>query len=125
MWRPKKAINYIENQFNKIGLNITVEPFEFESFEISKTTFKISGEDYKPTQLGFNPFSGVKSYKGTAVLLNPTSTPNEIREKKVGKGLLRVCGDVGKRKGRTNAFTDSSGQKRRSYDLVYSLNAPT
>jgi len=78
-----KAINYIKNQFKKIGLKTTVEPFEFESFEISKTTFKIAGSNYKLTQLGFNPYSGEKRYSGIAILLDPSSTQNEINEKKI------------------------------------------
>lgn len=83
-----KAINYIKNQFKKIGLDTTVEPFKFESFEFSKTTFKIAGSIYNPTLLGFNPYSDEIDYKGTAILLNPTSTPNEIREKKIGNKVV-------------------------------------
>jgi len=79
----EKTIKYIKKHFKNIGLKTIVEPFEFESFEISKITFKIAGSNYNPTQLGFNPYSGEKRFNGIAILLDPSSTQNEIREKKV------------------------------------------
>lgn len=75
-----KAIEYIREQFQEIEIQVELEPFEFESYEITGLELKIGGKRYDPTLIGFNPYSGMSTFHGTITLMDP-HTHDEAFEK--------------------------------------------
>jgi hypothetical protein len=68
-----KAIDYVLNQLREIGIPAELEPFEFETFEMSGDEFVIAGKPYQPEFIGWNPYLETRSFHGEAVLLDPQS----------------------------------------------------
>jgi len=66
-----EAIEYVYKQFEELGIDVEVEPFEFESYTITDIELQIGNEMYRPTLLGFNPYLEVTSYQGEITLLDP------------------------------------------------------
>ena len=67
-------------QFQEIEIQVELEPFEFESYEITGLELKIGGKRYDPTLIGFNPYSGMSTFHGTITLMDP-HTHDEAFEK--------------------------------------------
>jgi len=66
-----------------------IEPFEFESFEIEKTDFRVGKNAYTPTLIGFDPYNGIKSYNGSAILYDNDHFLSEIHPSEVtGKAII-------------------------------------
>jgi putative aminopeptidase FrvX len=67
----RRAFAYVRDQFQKMGLNIAVEEFDFESYEIDKMQLRLGGTNYLPSSVAFNPYAGVFNFEGQAILLDP------------------------------------------------------
>ncbi len=80
--RENKAIDYISRQFKQIGLQVSVEPFEFESYEIKQAILHIGKHQFTPSLLVFNPYASSKELIGQAVWATP------IPEKVNGAGKI-------------------------------------
>jgi len=70
----QQAIRYIKNQFDKMNVEVEIQPFEFEAFEYAKTRLVIGGESFNLSGLGLNPFKHNKEYEGTALLVDLSQT---------------------------------------------------
>ncbi len=67
----RRAFAFVRDQFQKMGLNIAIEEFDFESYEIDKMQLRLSGTNYLPSSVAFNPYAGVFNFEGQAILLDP------------------------------------------------------
>ncbi|MBU1011801.1 MAG: M20/M25/M40 family metallo-hydrolase [Bacteroidetes bacterium] len=83
------ASNYITEQFAQIGINPEIQPFEFESYEFSRTHLVISGKSYQILGLGIDPYKLKKVYKGNALLVdfNQNQVPFTQQEAQ-GKAII-------------------------------------
>lgn len=59
-----KAARYIRERMEKAGLEVAVEPFQFQSFALETATLKTGEEKAEILRLGFNPYSGNGSLAG-------------------------------------------------------------
>ena len=64
------AIQYIKNQFDRMGVEADIEPFEFGSFEYEKATLVIGKTSFHLSGLGFNPANIRKEYEGSPLLID-------------------------------------------------------
>lgn len=76
----EEAITYIRNQFQSLDLDVRVEPFEFESFEIKQVDFRVCGQPATAQSIGFNPYRENFSYKGEAVFIGPDIAAAELSQ---------------------------------------------
>ncbi|MGD8538318.1 MAG: M20/M25/M40 family metallo-hydrolase [Candidatus Aminicenantes bacterium] len=83
------AIRYIKRQLENIGLDVEIQPFEFESFEYTNIDLEIGEESYDVVGLGFNPYKNKREYEGIALLvdLNDSQIPYALDELK-GKTVI-------------------------------------
>jgi Zn-dependent M28 family amino/carboxypeptidase len=66
-----RAAGYIAEQFKAMGVPAIIEPFNFESFELSLIDLRIGGENFTPAGLGMDPYTRGFTYSGTFLLLDP------------------------------------------------------
>jgi hypothetical protein len=52
----RRAANYIAGQFKGMGLPARIEPFDFESFEVSRVELKVDKRSFRPAGLGIDPY---------------------------------------------------------------------
>ncbi len=64
------AIRYIKEQLENMGLDVEIQPFEFESFEYTKVDLEIGEKSYDVVGLGFNPYKNKREYRGIALLID-------------------------------------------------------
>jgi len=84
----KLAIRYIRDQFERMRLDVEVQPFEFESFEYTKVRLEVGNEGFDAVGLGFNPYEKKRNYEGKALLIDLNDSaipyaPEEIEGKTV------------------------------------------
>jgi hypothetical protein len=82
------AIQYIGDRFEDMGLDVEIQPFEFESFEYTDVTLEIDEKRFDVVGLGFDPYKNKRSYEGKAlpIDLNNSQIPftqDEIEGKTV------------------------------------------
>ncbi|MFC2082304.1 M28 family metallopeptidase [Bacteroidota bacterium] len=65
----KKTINYLKEQFLSLGLDVEIQPFQFESFEYSNTELTVNNKKLDVLALGLNPYQNTK-FEGEAVIIN-------------------------------------------------------
>jgi hypothetical protein len=53
-----------------MGLDVEIQPFEFESFEYTSVNFEIGEKSYDVVGLGFNPYKNKREYEGIALLID-------------------------------------------------------
>ena len=53
----QRAAQYIAGQFKSMGLTARIEPFDFESFEVSRVELKVDGTSLRPEGLGIDPYA--------------------------------------------------------------------
>ena len=72
-----KAAEYIQRQFNEIGLKTEIEIFEYKSFEFMSLDLRINNIHYQPVGLGYTPYRNIYEFEGSAVFidLNDLSSP--------------------------------------------------
>lgn len=66
-----RAARYVANRFREMGLRVEIEPFTFESFEVSRVQARAGGEELQPVGIGMDPYGAGLSYEGPYVLLDP------------------------------------------------------
>ena len=76
------AIRYIIEQIEQMGLDVEVQPFEFESFEYTNVDLKVGDRRFDVVGLGFNPYKDKRIYEGEALLidLNGSAIPYSPEE---------------------------------------------
>jgi acetylornithine deacetylase/succinyl-diaminopimelate desuccinylase-like protein len=62
-----KAVRYITAEMEKAGLAVTVEPFEFESFEMKKAVLRAGERTFAVERIVFDPYSGVRAVSGAPI----------------------------------------------------------
>lgn len=82
--QEKEVANYIQNEFEKMGLSTTIESFDFESFDYTKVKLHLNNHVVSVQQLCFNPYTTEKrSYEGEFILLNDENKTTEEIEDRV------------------------------------------
>jgi hypothetical protein len=66
-----KGAGYIAEQMKKIGLSVSLEPFQFQLFELEKSRLVLGDEQVDSPGLGFDPYSGVARFTGEPFFLEP------------------------------------------------------
>jgi hypothetical protein len=66
----RHAIQYISEQFEDMGLDVEIQPFEFESFEYTDVTLEMGKKRFDVEGLGFDPYKNKRSYEGKALLID-------------------------------------------------------
>ncbi len=74
----KKALAYISDRLKTSGLEVTTEPFSFETFSLKKAKLEIGETSLEPTMFGFNPYEDGKKVEGDAVIVDPSTSREEI-----------------------------------------------
>jgi hypothetical protein len=75
----KRAAQYVADRFREMGLRAEIEPFTFESFEVSGVQARAGGEKLQPVGIGMDPYGAGLSYEGPYVLLDsrkPSTWPD-------------------------------------------------
>lgn len=67
----RDAAAYIRDQLRTLGLDVRVEPFEFETFVVAEARLFVGAEDASPKMIGFNPYQGGLSVDAEAVFVEP------------------------------------------------------
>jgi len=83
-----KAAIYINDEFKKAKIKSNLESFEFESFELEKTDFRVGIKSYKLEQLGFNPYKDVRSFNGSVILFDNDHFLSDIRPSEVTEKVI-------------------------------------
>lgn len=69
----------VVSELEAIGLEVSVEPFEYQSFAVEKTTLQLGGASVEAVKLGFDPFSDRLKFTGEAVVVtDPAQAGSEI-----------------------------------------------
>jgi hypothetical protein len=66
-----QAARYVADRFREMGLRVEIEPFAFESFEVSRVRAKTGDENLRPVEIGMDPYTTELSYAGPCFLLDP------------------------------------------------------
>lgn len=66
-----KAVRYIAEQMKSAGLNVSVERFQFKTFELDKSVLIVGEERFEAPGLGFDPYSGTTRFTGEPYFLEP------------------------------------------------------
>lgn len=65
------AAVYIRDQLGALGIDVRVEPFEFESFVIKEATLSACGDEFSPELIGVNPYRGDLDIDAETVFVGP------------------------------------------------------
>jgi hypothetical protein len=84
----QKTINYIKNQFEKYGLDVDVEPFDFDLFTLIKANVLLSCDEIPYESIFFNPYSGEREYDGQAFFFNPDASYQELKAKDLSQFIV-------------------------------------
>jgi len=76
----ERAFQYIRRQFEKTGLEVRVERFDYETFRIGQLEFTVCGGETEPETIGFNPYSGRHAFSGQPLFVGPEVTGNELNQ---------------------------------------------
>lgn len=67
----REAFALVARELREAGLDVTLEPFEFEQFRLSRAVLEVSGREYAPTRVGVDPYSDTHRLEGDLVLYDP------------------------------------------------------
>lgn len=65
------AAVYIRDQFGALGIDVRVEPFEFESFIVEEATLSACGDEFSPELIGLNPYTDDLDIDAETVFVGP------------------------------------------------------
>lgn len=83
-----KAIDYVRQQFEQLEVPVEVEPFGFESYEITGMDLLLGGKRCIPTLIGFNPYDGISAFRGNATLLDPQDPMEDTASPDLRDGVV-------------------------------------
>jgi len=75
------AFRYIREQLEQAGLDVQVETFDYETFNLDHIDFTVCGEEIEAETIGFNPYAGRRAFGGKALLAGPDISgddPNQL-----------------------------------------------
>src|SRR5512136_231641 len=70
--REQAAVEYVRRQFGQLGLQVTIERFEFESFVLKRAVLHLGGRDFTPAKLLLNPYAEKHELAAEAVWADPS-----------------------------------------------------
>ncbi len=69
----------VVSELEAIGLEVSTEPFDYQSFVLEKTTLQLGGTPVEPVKIGLDPFSNTLAFTGEAVVVtDPAQAGPEI-----------------------------------------------
>ena len=74
-----KSLDYINKCFAGAGLDVSVEPFEFETFVLDKIFLQIGGQNYEPESIVFDPYGGPKEISGKPTFIDPQTPRDKLQ----------------------------------------------
>jgi len=66
-----KAVQYIREQFETMGLDVRVEPFEFRSFTLKKVVLTVGGQKAVIERIALDPYAGITRLDGEVAFILP------------------------------------------------------
>jgi hypothetical protein len=66
-----KAIRYIQEQFERLGLTVSVEPFVFRSFNLEKAVVTAGDQKADVERIVFDPYAGITRLRGPVAFIVP------------------------------------------------------
>lgn len=73
-----KAAAYIEEQMAKAGLEVVVEPFEFQSFALDSAVLTAGADKADILRLGFNPYADDGRHTGELAFVESTDNMSDV-----------------------------------------------
>ncbi len=83
-----ETIEYIKGQFETMGLETTVEWFDFESFRIERVVVRLCDRDVEPVTIGINPYIGRQTYTGRPIFVGPGVSREELGRLDLNKRIV-------------------------------------
>jgi hypothetical protein len=83
-----RAIQYIKENFEELGLDTRVEPFEFETFVIDKIDLQVGQEKIEPDFIVYDPYQGQTELRGEAAFFDPQTPRDKIRSLNLGGQII-------------------------------------
>jgi acetylornithine deacetylase/succinyl-diaminopimelate desuccinylase-like protein len=74
----KRAFRYICEQLTLAGLDVRVEKFEYETFNIEHIDFTVCGERIEAETIGFDPYLGRRDFGGKVLLVGPDVPSDDL-----------------------------------------------
>ena len=69
----------VVSELEAIGLEVSTESFDYQSFVLEKTTLQLGGTPVEPVKIGLDPFSNTLAFTGEAVVVtDPAQAGPEI-----------------------------------------------
>lgn len=90
----RRAARYVREQMKKAGLNVTNEPFAFQSFALENAVLEAGTEKADIVKLGFNPYSATGPISGELAFVVATD-PGSIKKADLDGKLVVIAGDAG------------------------------
>jgi len=81
--QEKQVADYTFNELSNMDVETSVESFEFESFDITKTNLRINNQQIEALQVCFNPYLEKFQFQDNFILLNPDNTTTSNIEDKI------------------------------------------
>ena len=72
--QERQVSDYIMNELSNLGIQTSIEKFEFESFDITETDLVINQHQIEALQVCFNPYAGKYHFQGDFSLLDSNNT---------------------------------------------------
>jgi hypothetical protein len=86
--QERRAIEYVGREFKRAGLQVSIEPFEFASYQVKRATLSLGKRQLTPTFVIFNPYQKRDALVAEAVWAKPVSEGGLQNLDGAGKILL-------------------------------------
>ncbi len=70
---------YVRKAFEDAGLDTKVEAFQYRRFVLESVSFSLGGTEYPVQLFGFDPYGGLRSFSGEAVLVDPAADLPDVK----------------------------------------------
>jgi len=88
----RDAAGYVRDRLAALGLDVRIEPFEFEAFVVERAELTLCGARVGPRVVGFNPYQGDLSYDSEPMFVRPDISGDELGRLDL-RGRLVVTAD--------------------------------
>lgn len=90
----RPAFAYICEQLEQAGLDVRVEAFDYETFDIERIDFTVCGKSIEVETIGFNPYAERRDFGGKAVLIDPDVTSEALNRMDLGDAIVLTTSPV-------------------------------
>jgi len=85
----RKTVQYIKDQFEKMHIDVEIQPFEFEAYEYVDLIFEVAGKQYDIAGLGIKPHNKKQKYEGELIPVDLNSAGAQYTQEEIeGKTII-------------------------------------